>query len=188
MYKYCRETLTMKKLNLFKLGMVLVSFLIFCSFTSYLIGSSAKTKYINKSYEESVIIVNDYENSNFSPQALYDYIKELNLAHPDIIFAQAVIESGHFKSVVFKNNHNLFGMKEGYRRPNTCKGVEMNHAYYDTWKESVLDYALFQASYLRSLKTEEQYLEYLDQNYAESGNYKKTIISVMKNNPYKIVK
>lgn len=188
MYKYCKQTLSWKKINLFKVTSVVLLLVLLSSFTSYMVGSSGKTKYIEREHEQLVILVNDQENEMFSPQRFYDYLVELNVKFPDIVFAQACLESGHFKSEIFKTNHNLFGMKEARKRVKTCKGTELGYAYYDNWRESVLDYAFYQASYLNDIKTEAQYLDYLDRNYAEVGNYKNLVISVIKDNPHKIIK
>jgi flagellum-specific peptidoglycan hydrolase FlgJ len=65
----------------------------------------------------------------------------------------------------------MFGMKEAKLRANLAKGTNRGHAYYETWQESVIDYALYYSSYLRSINTEGEYFEYLRQNYAEDPTY-----------------
>ena len=107
----------------------------------------------------------------FSSQLLHDYIEELNIRFPDIVYAQSKLETGDFNSTIFKENHNLFGMKCARSRPYTHKGSNRGHAMYDNWKESVIDYALYQGSYLRDLRTEAQYYEYIGNHYAEDPNY-----------------
>ena len=62
-------------------------------------------------------------------------------------------------------------MKVAKKRPTTNKGEENGHAYYETWQESVVDYAFYQAQYLNDIKTESDYFVYLKQNYAEDTNY-----------------
>jgi len=188
MYKFCKQTLEWKKLSLFKIATVLLLLIFFSSFTSYMVGASGKVKYVEHEREQLVMILNDKENEAFSPQALWNYMKEINMQFPDIVFAQAVLESGNFNSKIFRSNHNLFGMREAGRRIKTCKGTELNHAYYDNWKESVLDYAFYQAYYLDDIKTKEMYLTYLDNNYAESGNYRKTVEDVINANKFNIIK
>ena len=122
-------------------------------------------------FEEQVIIVNQRINNDFSKKALAEELKRLNVKYPHIVMAQAMIESGHFQSNIFRSNHNLFGMKEARQRVTTARGTNLNHAYYENWKESVIDYAMFQAAYLKDLKTEAAYLLYLDANYAEAQGY-----------------
>ena len=53
-------------------------------------------------------------------------------------------------------------MKQARARATTAKGTQLGHAYYDDWKESVTDYALYQAAYLNKLRTEKKYLNYLE--------------------------
>ena len=72
-------------------------------------------------------------------------------------------------------------MKIARRRPTTNKGEENGHAYYDNWKESVQDYAFFQAAYLNDIKTESEYLQYLNANYAGSSNYVNLLNDIIKN-------
>lgn len=116
----------------------------------------------------------------FSEESLKTYIDELNIAFPEIVFAQAKLESGNFKGKIFLENHNLFGMKKPSIRSTTAKGEQYNHAYYDSWKESVLDYALWSCRYLSKVKTKEQYLEYLANNYAEDSLYVKKLRAIIK--------
>lgn len=109
------------------------------------------------------------EADTFSVEKLENYIEELNLQYPEIVMAQAIIETGNFKSTIFRENNNLFGMKVAKIRPTTNGGEQYEHAYYTTWRESVLDYALYQSRYLCGLSKEE-YLQYLS-NYAEDSTY-----------------
>ena len=116
----------------------------------------------------------------FSEDSLREYISELNIPFPEVVFAQAKLESGNFKGRIFLENHNLFGMKKPSIRSTTAKGEQYNHAYYDSWKESVLDYALWSCRYLSKVKTREQYLEYLANNYAEDSLYIHKLRSIIK--------
>ena len=93
--------------------------------------------------------------------------------------AQSIIETGHWGSKVFKENHNLFGMKQANVRINTALGTQNNHAYYETWMESIYDYAFYQCRYLGGIKTEDEYYAYLDKSYAENEDYVKIIKSVV---------
>jgi flagellum-specific peptidoglycan hydrolase FlgJ len=137
-----------------------------------LISQETKTIIINESLKEKA----------FSPAKLKSYILELNIRFPHIVYAQAKLESGNFKSEVFKTNNNLFGMKQARKRPTTAKGTELNHAFYESWQESVVDYGMFSATYLNDIKTESDYFEYLNQNYAEDPNYVVKLKTIIKNN------
>lgn len=140
-----------------------------------------QVKYISEE-TKAIIISESNKHNEFSPQKLKAYILELNIKFPHIVYAQARLESGNFKSEIFKTNHNLFGMKVATRRPTTNKGEENGHAYYDNWKESVQDYAMFAAAYLNNLKTEDEYFDYLGQNYAEAPNYVKQLKFIIEEN------
>jgi uncharacterized FlgJ-related protein len=100
--------------------------------------------------------------------------------------AQSILETGHFKSNVFKENHNLFGMKQATIRINTAKGTQNGHAYYDNWYESVYDYAFYQCRYLATIRNEREYFSYLSKSYAESGDdYVVALKNVIKKNNLK---
>jgi hypothetical protein len=120
---------------------------------------------------KQIIIKEKLKENEFSPERLKEYILELNIRFPHIVYAQAQLETGNFTSHIFQVNNNLFGMREAKRRPTTNKGTENGHAYFDNWKESVVDYAFYQAAYLFKLKSEDEYWDYLGQNYAEDPNY-----------------
>jgi len=111
------------------------------------------------------------ESDPFTEEKLVAYLKDLNIKYPEIVYAQAVLETGNFKSEVFLQNHNLFGMREALIRPTTNCGTNLNHATYAHWRESVLDYALYQASYLYEIRSADEYYAYLFQHYAEDKTY-----------------
>jgi flagellum-specific peptidoglycan hydrolase FlgJ len=56
-------------------------------------------------------------------------IQRQGIPHPDIVLAQARLETGNFKSDRCRRDHNLFGIKHGKK-----------YARYRTWQESVADY------------------------------------------------
>lgn len=119
--------------------------------------------------QERVYIINEY--NKFSEDALVDYMKELNIKFPYVVLAQSMVETGNFTSKIFETNHNLFGMKVANIRPTTNQGEQSGHAYYTNWKNSVIDYALWQSRVLSVIQTESQYYEYLYEHYAENKSY-----------------
>jgi len=135
-------------------------------------------RFMTQETKEIVIREANKENE-FSPEKLRAYLLELNIKFPHIVYAQARLESGNFNSGIFKENHNLFGMKIATRRPTTNKGEENGHAYYESWKESVVDYAFYQAAYLSDIKSETEYLEYLKASYAESPQYMEKLLQLI---------
>lgn len=134
--------------------------------------SFTTTVKINNFLEKIPILIK--KNETFSPEEVKDYIIKCNIQHPDIVYKQCLIESGNFKSQIFKLNNNCLGMKEPKQRITTALGTQLNHAYYDNWKDCIIDYGLWQASYARNLSKEE-YLSFLGQVYAEDPDYLKKI-------------
>lgn len=106
----------------------------------------------------------------FSEGALVAKLKELNVRFPHVALAQAKIESGRYGSPIFRENNNLFGMKEARQRINLAAGTNRGHAYYNSWEDSVLDYAFWCATYGNKCKTEAEFLTLLS-GYAEDPGY-----------------
>ena len=123
---------------------------------------------------EKIIVVDETSNK-FSEEELIQLIKDLNMKFPHIVLAQAKLETGNFDSNIFKENNNLFGMKQARIRTNIARGTKNNHAYYHNWQESVYDYAFYQSTYLSKIKTDEEYFKYLNDSYAQSTNYITTL-------------
>lgn len=111
------------------------------------------------------------QEQGFSEDALIDYLREIKVKFPEVVFAQALLETGNFKSSNFKRNSNLFGMKRAGRRPTTAAIVDNGYAVYKSWQESVLDYALYQSHYLSNIKNQEDYLATIGRVYAEDPKY-----------------
>lgn len=103
-------------------------------------------------------------------EQIEETIYRMNFKYPHIVLAQAKLESSNFTSTIFKENNNLFGMKQARTRPTTATGTQRSHAIYKDWKDSIVDYALYSQTYL-SGKTETEYYAYLGRNYAEDPSY-----------------
>jgi hypothetical protein len=175
-YKFDRQKLAYIKLNLFTLSLKIISV-----FGFILIGTILSLKPVPKTnydVEDNLILIG-YED-DFSEEKLIKLIQELNFKFPHIVLAQAKVESGGYKSKIFKNNNNLFGMREAKVRLTLARGTNRSHAYYNNWRESVMDYALYHATYLSKLNTQDNYFQYLEQYYAESPDYIDTLKNVIK--------
>jgi uncharacterized FlgJ-related protein len=106
---------------------------------------------------------------------IFKAITDLNIERPDIVLSQAIVESAGFKSALFKEHNNIFGMKAAKSRPYTYTGItESVYAHYDSWLDSVKDYAIRQAAYARGL-SRDQYYKLLGKIYAEDDIYIKTV-------------
>lgn len=129
------------------------------------LGFTGAIKWNNSIEQLPVLIHIDEEEP--TPENIKNYIKSLNLDHPDIVYAQILLESGTFTSVIYKNNSNLFGMKMSSSRPSTAIREELGHAFYKDWKSSIQDYGYWQASYARNL-TRKQYFKLLNDLYCSA--------------------
>lgn len=110
-----------------------------------------------------VHIVNEKQPDFFSksPQeGLMEALEYYEVKHPQIVYAQAVLETGHFKSDLCLNGNNLFGLYNSKK-----------HRYhtFDHWTESVvayLDYVQYR------YKPPNDYYKFLSNiGYAEDPNY-----------------
>lgn len=98
---------------------------------------------------------------------LYKEIIRNGILYPKIVLAQAILETGWFRSSVCRNKHNLFGLTN----PCTGKYYEFNH-----WTESVRAYyTKVQYKYKGG-----NYLLWLDEiGYAEDKDYITTLTDVI---------
>lgn len=172
LYTFNYRKLNFEPIQRAGLTFTLSAFLVF-SYLFFWAGRESVEPEIVQKVETQIHVVEQpiSELQPFSESALLEMIEDLNIRFPHIVFAQAVLETGHFTSPVFLNNNNLFGMKEARVRQNIANGTQLGHACYNTWQESVVDYALYQARYLSHIKTEREYLDYLNNHYAEAQNY-----------------
>lgn len=117
---------------------------------------------------------------------VYKEIKKNNIKFADIVFCQSIIESGHYKSKIFKSNNNLFGMKHPKKRKSLSKGNKNGYASYNNWQESIKDYKIWQDINLHNGDISRNgYLNYLKRVYCGCPNYIKLINKVY--NKYKFI-
>lgn len=119
----------------------------------------------------------------FSEEALIRLLKDCHIKYPHIVLAQAKLESGDFKSKMFRQNFNMFGMKLARQRITTALGEKSGHAYYRDWIDGVHDYGMYQSAIMCNVNNEVEYFTKLDERYAEDTTYiskLKHIIEVQK--------
>lgn len=93
-----------------------------------------------------------------------------------VISAQAAFETGNFTSLIWKENNNLFGMKEPQVRDTTATGTNRNHATYNDIEDSLEDFILYYQyfEYPEGFETIEDYVKALkEKGYFEApfGQY-----------------
>lgn len=111
-------------------------------------------------------------NCNAQSQSeVYDYIKQ-TCKHPDIVMKQVLYETDHFKSTIWKENNNLFGMKVAKKRYTHATGENRGHAVYESWRWCIQDYSYWQSLYYKS----GDYYLFLDSiGYATNKEYTQTL-------------
>jgi len=166
-YTYCKNQLIYKKINLFKVSIGFIGLTALTSSAFYYKGIHSGFKEMSE-VEKAIIIK---KSDEFSKEKMVQMLKDLNVKFPHIVLAQSMTETGHFKSGIFLENNNLFGMKEAKSRITTAEGTNRNHAMYGHWRESVYDYAFYQCRYLGNIRNEGEYYQYLRANYAEDSTY-----------------
>ena len=124
---------------------------------------------------EVVHIVNEKQPDFFSksPQeGLIEALEYYKVKHPQIVYAQAVLETGYFKSDLCLNDNNLFGLYNSKK-----------HRYYtfDHWKDCIIAYKeMIQYKY----KDGDDYLNFLKEiGYAEDSEYICKLRELIKNPP-----
>lgn len=128
---------------------------------------TTKTEYVN------------YSVKNFNKKEFIEYLMQIKVKFPDIVFAQATLECG-FKSKMFKTKCNLFGMRVAEQRTSLGEGEPGEYAKFNNWKESVIDYALFQSEVLSHIETREEYFSFLQRRYAKDPKYCQKLKSIIK--------
>ena len=178
-YKFNKNSLNFEKTSRFKL---LARPILITALITSIFGYTAKQE-VSIPEEQKLIVLK--EVNKFSEERLVDEIAGLNFRFPHIVLAQAKLESNNFRSYLFKENNNMFGMKLASSRLTIANGEEHGYASYESWSESLMDYALYYSSYLRNVKTEREYYQFLSKFYAEDVAYVTKIQNLIKNEQLK---
>ena len=93
-------------------------------------------------------------------EGLIEALDYYDVEYPNIVYAQAILETGHFKSKVYREYNNLFGLYNSKTK---------SYYKFDHWSESVVAYLDFiQNKY----KPPNDYYKFLlDIGYAEDPEY-----------------
>ena len=120
----------------------------------------------------------------FTEKNLAQELKKQGIMYPDVALAQSMLETGYFKSNIFLDNNNLFGMKHPRQRPTLSKGPNRGHASFNNWQDSVKDYKMWQEYNKLSNLSKNQYIAKLNRIYCMppscgSNNYAKKVQSLL---------
>lgn len=118
---------------------------------------------VHSNIEDTVIVLPEhpyYLTSEVNEEVLYKTLKHYDFPSPAIITAQAVLESGNFKSRLCTEKNNLFGL---------YNSRTMSYFQFDSWISCVFGYKKY---ILNKYKPEENYYLFLKRiKYAEDSLY-----------------
>lgn len=144
---------------------VFMSLLFYIDYKTYRVNEINNTEQIehNIVVSKDTTIIKDY---------VYNALCRYKVNAANIVLSQAIIESRHFTSKLFKENNNLFGMKHPSRRPTTSLYSYNGYAYYESIDDCILDYLLWQLWGNKHKLSDKEYLSEGLSGYAEDPNYK----------------
>lgn len=128
-------------------------------------------------------------DSTLTEQNIFMVLLRNNIKYPEVVLSQIMIETGYLKSRLCRKNNNLLGMTVPSKRETTALN-ESGYAKYANWFECIADYKLYQDFVFskHTFTSKNQYIAYLQKNYAKSPNYKSRLIQLSKEyelrNPY----
>ena len=103
-------------------------------------------------------------------EGLEEALSYYGLEHKDIVYAQAVLETGHFKSKVCLKYNNLFGL---------YNSKEKRYYKFKHWTESVVAYKEW---IQKKYQPPNNYYAFLEEiNYANDKDYISTLKSIVNN-------
>lgn len=143
-------------------------------------------KNLNRSVVDTTVYQNIFDaNDPYTEQKLKQYLIDLHVKYPMVAIAQMKLESNNGSSNIFVQGNNLFGMKRAISRPTTSIGSLGNsdNAIYSHWRQSVLDYALWQ-SFIENpenISTESNWIDYISRYYSKDDSYKNKLLQIKKN-------
>lgn len=170
-----------KKINKHILrGMWLVAILGLMTGEVWIVKTLTLKKYIPQ-YQERILdledqlsraILSEPDFFYLSPKdGLKEALEYYNVKNPEIVYAQAVLETGNFKSGLSVKHGNLFGLK---RRDN-------RYMTFDHWSASVIAYR-DKVQYKWREEKGEDYYDFLTRiGYAEDPLYIQKLKTIVKN-------
>lgn len=103
-----------------------------------------------------------------------------DVQHWIVVTAQGIIEAGwQFNSPLFRQTNNFIGMRIPGRRESMRIGEHKGYSKYATWQDCVKDIKLWQEDSWAG-GSMHQYIDLMQNRWAESPNYRKALYSVIK--------
>ena len=103
-------------------------------------------------------------------EGLMEALEYYEIKHPQIVYAQAILETGHFKSNVCLNYNNLFGLYDSKNK---------DYYKFNHWAESIVAYKEW---IQKKYQPPNNYYTFLEEiNYAEGKSYTRLLKEIVKN-------
>ena len=103
-------------------------------------------------------------------EGLMEALEYYEIKHPQIVYAQAILETGHFKSNVCLNYNNLFGLYDSKNK---------DYYKFNHWAESIVAYKEW---IQKKYQPPNNYYVFLEEiNYASDKEYISTLKSIVNN-------
>lgn len=175
LYKLDNETLEYKEYNTNKKKSILLLLVTTC-FVVLSFHNPSRIEVIEKT---KTVVVTEFDTTPLTLQNVWDFINEIGILHPKVVYQQMVLETGNFTSDICKENNNIVGQRVeatnidgSYRYPhyNIKKITNRGHLVFANWKLSLLHYKEFQN--YNYLTKDWNYYNFLKQlGYAEAPDY-----------------
>ena len=103
-------------------------------------------------------------------EGLMEALEYYEIKHPQIVYAQAILETGHFKSNVCLNYNNLFGLYDSKNK---------DYYKFNHWAESIVAYKEW---IQKKYQPPNNYYVFLEEiNYASDKEYISILKSIVNN-------
>lgn len=139
--------------------LIISSFILFFTFNHYI-------------KEDNTILLPEhpyYLLEDVNEEVLYKTLVHYKFPEPAIITAQAVLETGNFKSRLCSDNNNLFGL---------YNSKKLEYYKFDSWISCIFAYKKY---ILNKYEEEENYYEFLHKiGYSENPNYVDLLKKIVK--------
>lgn len=135
----------------------------------YVLEDNAGTPPSSITHSEDTVAVSPSFYDKPAKEGLREALEFYGIQHLDVVYAQAILETGHFKSAGCLKHNNLFGLYNS-KAKRYCR---FNH-----WTESVIAYKEW---IQRRYKPPEDYYKFLSRiNYAEDPAYISKLKQIVK--------
>lgn len=126
----------------------------------------------------------EIRSMEFSPDLFYEYMNLIGIKFPEVVYCQALLETGWFTHIRCTKYNNYIGMKKARYRERCQDGEWLNHAIYNHWTRSLDDYKLWQDYWIQLGFQLGNYYSFLnDVKYAEAKKYTNILRKIESRHP-----